>query len=42
MTTGGHIHEEHPFATPAELRDPVRQLRGRLAVPVTIIESAMG
>jgi len=34
---GGRIHEEHPFATPPELRDPVRQLRGRLAAPVTIV-----
>jgi len=33
----GHIHDEHPFATPPEQRDPVRQLRGRLAVPVTIL-----
>ncbi len=34
---GGAIHEEHPFATPAEDRDPVRRFRGRLAAPVTII-----
>jgi 3-hydroxy-9,10-secoandrosta-1,3,5(10)-triene-9,17-dione monooxygenase reductase component len=25
-----------PFATPAELRDPVRRLRGRLTAPVTV------
>lgn len=31
------IHEEHPFRTPEELRDPVRQLRGRLAAPVTVV-----
>ena len=31
------IHEEHPFATPAEERDPVRRFRGRLAAPVTIV-----
>ncbi len=33
----GRIHDEHPFRTPRELRDPVRQLRGRLAAPVTIL-----
>lgn len=42
MSAGGHIHEEHPFTTPPELRDPVRQLRGRLAVPVTIITAGSG
>ena len=31
------IHEEHPFATPVEDRDPVRRFRGRLAAPVTVI-----
>lgn len=33
----GEIHDEHPFATPLEQRDPVRQFRGRLAVPVTVV-----
>ncbi|MDX1690707.1 MAG: flavin reductase family protein [Acidimicrobiia bacterium] len=33
----GEIHDEHPFATPMELRDPVRRFRGRLAAPVTIV-----
>lgn len=33
------IHGEHPFATPAEGREPVRRLRGRLAAPVTIVTS---
>jgi 3-hydroxy-9,10-secoandrosta-1,3,5(10)-triene-9,17-dione monooxygenase reductase component len=33
---GGHIHTEHPFATPADLRDPHRRLRGQLVAPVTI------
>lgn len=33
----GEIHEDHPFRTPEELRDPVRQFRGRLAAPVTIV-----
>jgi flavin reductase (DIM6/NTAB) family NADH-FMN oxidoreductase RutF len=35
----GEIHDEHPFRTPADLRDPVRQFRGRLAAPVTIVTS---
>jgi flavin reductase (DIM6/NTAB) family NADH-FMN oxidoreductase RutF len=35
----GEIHEEHPFATPPELRDPVRRFRGRLAAPVTVVTS---
>jgi flavin reductase (DIM6/NTAB) family NADH-FMN oxidoreductase RutF len=38
----GQIHDEHPFATPAEQRDPVRQLRGRLAVPVTVVTAGHG
>lgn len=28
---------ENPFATPADLRDPVRRLRGRLVSPVTVL-----
>ncbi len=35
--SGGHIHEEHPFTTPADLRDPARRLRGRLVAPVTVL-----
>jgi flavin reductase (DIM6/NTAB) family NADH-FMN oxidoreductase RutF len=35
----GQIHEEHPFTTPSELRDPVRRFRGRLAAPVTVVTS---
>ncbi|MCJ7725281.1 MAG: flavin reductase family protein, partial [Acidimicrobiia bacterium] len=35
----GEIHGEHPFATPPEMRDPVRQFRGRLAAPVTLVTS---
>jgi 3-hydroxy-9,10-secoandrosta-1,3,5(10)-triene-9,17-dione monooxygenase reductase component len=35
----GEIHDEHPFATPPEMRDPVRQFRGRLAAPVTVVTS---
>jgi 3-hydroxy-9,10-secoandrosta-1,3,5(10)-triene-9,17-dione monooxygenase reductase component len=30
------IHSEHPFATPVELREPARRLRGRFASPVTV------
>ncbi len=30
------IHAGHPFATPEEDRRPVRRLRGRLALPVTL------
>jgi 3-hydroxy-9,10-secoandrosta-1,3,5(10)-triene-9,17-dione monooxygenase reductase component len=33
------IHDEHPFADPEDLRDPVRRFRGRLASPVTVITS---
>ncbi len=37
MRMPGEIHDEHPFRTPQDLRDPVRQFRGRLAAPVTIV-----
>ena len=37
MTDQGGVHDEHPFDTPIAERDPVRQLRGRLAAPVTIV-----
>ncbi len=33
----GEIHDDHPFQTPSSLRDPVRQFRGRLAAPVTVV-----
>lgn len=33
----GSIHEEHPFRTPEDRRDRVRQFRGRLAAPVTVL-----
>lgn len=36
------IHDEHPFATPEPERDPLRQLRGRLAAPVTIWTTGSG
>lgn len=35
--SGGWIHDEHPFAVPPDLRDPARQLRGRLASGITIL-----
>ena len=38
----GAIHDEHPFHTPDDLRDPVRQLRGRLPAPVTIVTAGAG
>jgi len=31
------VHSEHPFLPPPDARDRVRQLRGRLAAPVTIV-----
>ncbi len=42
MTDQGGVHEEHPFETPEEQRDPARRFRGRLAGPVTIITSGDG
>jgi flavin reductase (DIM6/NTAB) family NADH-FMN oxidoreductase RutF len=35
------IHDDHPFATPPDERDPVRRFRGRLAGPVTIVTSGL-
>lgn len=34
--SGGEIHSSDPFATPAELRSPVRRLRGRFAATVAL------
>ena len=31
------VHSEHPFLPPVEERNRIRQLRGRLAAPVTIV-----
>jgi 3-hydroxy-9,10-secoandrosta-1,3,5(10)-triene-9,17-dione monooxygenase reductase component len=31
------IHSDHPFLPPPDARDRIRQLRGRLAGPVTIV-----
>lgn len=36
------IHSDHPFATPAADRDPVRRLRGRLPAPVTVWTAGTG
>lgn len=36
------IHDEHPFATPREQRDPARRLRGRLAGPVAVFTAGSG
>jgi flavin reductase (DIM6/NTAB) family NADH-FMN oxidoreductase RutF len=42
MADQGGVHEEHPFETPDDQRDPARRFRGRLAAPVTIITSGAG
>ncbi|MDJ0924759.1 MAG: flavin reductase family protein [Acidimicrobiia bacterium] len=42
MADQGGVHEEHPFETPHDKRDPARRFRGRLAAPVTIITSGSG
>lgn len=39
MSDQDGIHGEHPFVLPPEQRDPIRQFRGRLAAPVTIVTS---
>ena len=31
------IHDDHPFQDPPDERDPVRQFRGRLVAPVTVV-----
>lgn len=36
------IHSEHPFLPPPEGRDAVRQFRGRLPAPVTIVTTGAG
>ena len=36
------IHSEDPFATPDELRSPVRRFRGRMASTVTLWTAGMG
>ncbi|MDJ0663826.1 MAG: flavin reductase family protein [Acidimicrobiia bacterium] len=42
MTDQGGVHEDHPFETPPDQRDPARRFRGRLAAPVTVITSGAG
>ncbi len=42
MTDQGGVHDEHPFETPQEQRDPARRFRGRLAAPVTVITAGKG
>jgi flavin reductase (DIM6/NTAB) family NADH-FMN oxidoreductase RutF len=37
--SGGFIHDDHPFSTPPDLRDPSRQLRGRLVSGITVLTS---
>ncbi|MGV8850701.1 MAG: flavin reductase family protein [Propionibacteriaceae bacterium] len=36
------IHDEHPFADPPASRDPLRQFRGRLPAPVTVVATGSG
>jgi flavin reductase (DIM6/NTAB) family NADH-FMN oxidoreductase RutF len=36
------IHREHPFADPPASRDALRQFRGRLPSPVTVVASGEG
>lgn len=36
------IHTEHPFASPEGERRPLRRLRGRMPLPVTVWTSAAG
>jgi flavin reductase (DIM6/NTAB) family NADH-FMN oxidoreductase RutF len=36
------IHSEHPFLPPPEERDAVRQFRGRLPAPVTVVTTGAG
>jgi 3-hydroxy-9,10-secoandrosta-1,3,5(10)-triene-9,17-dione monooxygenase reductase component len=35
------IHDDNPFAVPADERDPVRRFRGRLAAPVTVVTAGV-
>jgi flavin reductase (DIM6/NTAB) family NADH-FMN oxidoreductase RutF len=39
---GVTIHPDHPFLPPADDRDPLRQMRGRLPSPVTVWASGSG
>ena len=42
MADQGGVHDDHPFETPPDQRDPARRFRGRLATPVTIVTSGSG
>ena len=42
MTDQGGVHDDHPFETPSDERDPARRFRGRLAAPVTVITAGDG
>jgi flavin reductase (DIM6/NTAB) family NADH-FMN oxidoreductase RutF len=42
MTDQGGVHDENPFVTPSDQRDPARRLRGRMAAPVTVITAGNG
>lgn len=36
MTEGGYVHNEDPFRSPEDAREPARRFRGRLVAPVTL------
>ena len=40
--SGVTIHREHPFADPPASRDALRQFRGRLPSPVTVVATGEG
>ncbi|MGA9595514.1 MAG: flavin reductase family protein [Acidimicrobiia bacterium] len=42
MSDQGGVHDENPFATPNDQRDPARRFRGRMAAPVTVITAGAG
>ena len=42
MADQGGVHDDHPFETPQDQRDPARRFRGRMAAPVTVITSGAG
>ena len=42
MSDQGGVHDENPFATPNDQRDPARRFRGRMAAPVTVITAGSG
>lgn len=42
MSDQGAVHDENPFVTPNDQRDPARRFRGRLASPVTVITAGNG